>query len=91
LEPLKGGRLAGRIPTSVQALWDGAAVKRSPAEWGLRFVWNEPGVSTVLSGMSTMEQVVENVAAVEGALPGSLSADELRLIEQVARSVTGPG
>ena len=83
MEPLKGGRLAGRIPTSVQALWDGAPVKRSPAEWGLRFVWNEPGVSTVLSGMSTMEQVVEIVAAVEGALPGSLSADELRLIEQV--------
>ena len=83
MEPLKGGRLAGRVPVEIQALWDEATVKRSPSDWALRYVWNDPGVSTVLSGMGAMEQVVANVAAAEGAMPGSLSADELRLIGEV--------
>ncbi len=83
MEPLKGGRLAGRVPAEIQALWDEATVKRSPSDWALRYVWNDPGVSTVLSGMGAMEQVVANVAATEGAMPGSLTADELRLIGKV--------
>jgi predicted aldo/keto reductase-like oxidoreductase len=83
MEPLKGGRLAGRVPAEIQAVWDRATVKRSPSEWALRYVWNDPGVSTVLSGMGAMEQVVANVAAAEGAMPGSLTADELRLIGEV--------
>lgn len=83
MEPLKGGRLAGRVPAEIQALWDEATVKRSPSDWALRYVWNDPGVSTVLSGMGAMEQVVANVAAAEGAMPGSLTADELRLIGKV--------
>jgi predicted aldo/keto reductase-like oxidoreductase len=83
MEPLKGGRLAGRVPAEIQALWDEATVKRSPSDWALRYVWNDAGVSTVLSGMGAMEQVVANVAAAEGAMPGSLTADELRLIGKV--------
>ena len=83
MEPLKGGLLAGRAPSDVQALWDRAAVRRAPADWGLRYVWNHPGVSTALSGMGSMDQVVANVAAAEGAVPGSLTADELDFIGQV--------
>jgi predicted aldo/keto reductase-like oxidoreductase len=88
MEPLKGGLLAGRAPSDVQALWDRAAVRRAPADWALRYVWNHPGVSTVLSGMGSMDQVVANVAAAEGAVPGSLTAAELDLIAQV-RDVYG--
>jgi len=83
MEPLKGGRLAAAGPPEVQALWDAAPVKRTPAEWGLHYVWDDPGVSLVLSGMSTMEQVVENVASAEAGLPHSLSAAELGLIDKV--------
>ena len=94
MEPLRGGRLAGRPPADIQMLWDTAAIKRTPAEWGLRYVWNNPGVSTVLSGMSTMEQVVANIEAADGALSGSLTADDLHLIQQAreayqARTVVG--
>jgi len=85
MEPLRGGRLASRIPSAVQALWETTAVRRSPVGWALRYVWDDPGVSLLLSGMSAMDQVVENVdLAVEG-FPGSLSAGEHRLIEQVAQ------
>ena len=83
MEPLKGGRLAGPAPEPVQALWEKAPVKRTPAEWALRFVWNDPRVSLLLSGMSTMEQVVDNVHLAAGGEAGSLSPQELDLIGQV--------
>ena len=82
MEPLKGGRLAC-APPSVQELWDTAPVKRSAAEWALRYVWDDARVSVVLSGMSTMEQVIENVQVASQALAGSLTSTELDLIEQV--------
>jgi predicted aldo/keto reductase-like oxidoreductase len=86
MEPLKGGRLAGTVPASIQALWDGAAVKRTPAEWALRFVWDDPRVSLLLSGMSTMEQVVENVEIASQARPHNMGPGELELIERVRRA-----
>jgi len=86
MEPLKGGRLAGRVPADVQGLWDLAPVPRTPVEWALRFVWDDPRVSTLLSGMSTMEQVVENVEIAERAAARSLTAEELGLIRQAEKA-----
>ena len=81
--PIRGGMLASRPPQSIAELWDGAPVRRSPAEWALQFVWNRPEVPVVLSGMSTMEHVVENVANASRSDPGSLTDEELALIAQV--------
>jgi predicted aldo/keto reductase-like oxidoreductase len=83
MEPLKGGRLAGKVPQSIQAVWDAAAVRRTPTEWALRFVWDDPRVSLLLSGMSAMEHVIENVKAASEALPASLTPADLDLFERV--------
>jgi len=83
MEPLKGGRLTGPVPASVQALWDKAPVQRTPAAWALRFVWDDSRVNLLLSGMSTMEQVAQNVEVASGGYPASLSAAELTTIGQV--------
>jgi predicted aldo/keto reductase-like oxidoreductase len=83
MEPLKGGRLAVKPPAVIQALWDAAPEKRSPADWALRFVWDDSRVSLVLSGMSTMEQVVQNVETASDGYPASLSAAELSSIGRV--------
>ena len=85
MEPIKGGRLADPVPDEVRRIWDEAPVKRTPAEWALRFVWDDRDVSLLLSGMSTMEQVVENVRIAEDAHAGSLSRVDLDLIERVRR------
>jgi predicted aldo/keto reductase-like oxidoreductase len=82
MEPLLGGKLVGP-PPSIQAMWDSAATERTPVEWALRWLWNQPEVSVVLSGMSAMPQVKENVALAEASGIGTVSADELALHDQV--------
>jgi predicted aldo/keto reductase-like oxidoreductase len=83
MEPLRGGRLTKSVPSSVQAIWDTAPVHRTPAEHALQWVWNQPEVSVVLSGMSTFEQVEENVASAGRSGVGTLSEEELALYTQV--------
>ncbi|MHB8868948.1 MAG: aldo/keto reductase [Thermoleophilia bacterium] len=86
MEPLRGGRLAQRIPPVVQAVWDRAAARRSPAAWALRFVWDDPDVSLLLSGMSAPDQVRENLATAEEGAPASLGESERALIEEAAQA-----
>ena len=83
MEPIKGGKLAVTPPKEVQEIWDRAETKRTPAEWALQWVWNQPEVSLALSGMSEMKHVIENVVYAGRSGPGSLNADELALFEEV--------
>jgi hypothetical protein len=83
MEPVRGGQLARRPPQPVLNLWAAAPVQRSPAEWALQWVWNHPEVSVVLSGMSTMEQVQENIASAGRSGPGTLTLEELAIIAKV--------
>jgi predicted aldo/keto reductase-like oxidoreductase len=83
MEPIRGGQLARNPPQAIAELWDTAAPRRTPADWALQWVWNHPEVSVVLSGMSTMEQVKQNVASASQSGPGTLTADELALIARV--------
>ena len=88
MEPIRGGQLA--VPRGpVAEIWESAARKRSPAAWALLWVWNQPEVSVVLSGMSTMEQVMENVALADSARAGILSSEELALIDWVREAYKG--
>jgi uncharacterized protein len=82
MEPLRGGNIAN-LPQAAKDIMDRADVKRTPAEWALRWVWNHPEVSVVLSGMTTMEQVVENVKVAQAAQANSLTAKELGFIDAV--------
>jgi len=86
MEPLRGGKLVERIPEEVQKLWDSAPAKRTPAEWALRWVWNHTEVSTALSGMSSMDQLVENIRIAEDAKAGTLSGAELQVIAEVCEA-----
>jgi predicted aldo/keto reductase-like oxidoreductase len=88
MEPLRGGGLSARIPEEVQAVWDKGPVRRTAAEWALRFVWDRPEVSVVLSGMSEMWQLEENIRIAKAGSANSLSSAELALIQE-AKAIYG--
>ena len=84
MEPLRGGRLVNGLPDEARALFAAAAPSRSPAEWGLRFVWDRPETTVVLSGMNTMAQLDENIRTAETALPGTFTQAEEELFGNVS-------
>ncbi|MEN6574616.1 aldo/keto reductase [Methanobacterium aggregans] len=83
MEPLRGGCLTRNIPEDIQTIWDRVETKRSLAEWALRFLWDQEDVNLVISGMNSMEDVVENVEIAERGIPNSLTEDERNLIDDV--------
>jgi predicted aldo/keto reductase-like oxidoreductase len=82
MEPLLGGALVDP-PPQIQAMWDSAAKERSAADWAFQWLWSQPEVSVVLSGMSAMQHVEENLASADASGVGTLTEDELALVEQV--------
>jgi hypothetical protein len=82
MEPLRGGKLTKQVP-EVQEIWNEAPVKRTPAEWGFRWVWNHPEVTVVLSGMNEESQVEENLKIADEAYPNSLTEAEIQLVDRV--------
>jgi hypothetical protein len=86
MEPLRGGNLGlPEPPPDVDAIWKKAEKKRTPVEWALRWVWNHPEATTVLSGMNEEAHIQENLAIAAEALPNSLTQVELNLVEEASR------
>ncbi|RXE55558.1 aldo/keto reductase [Methanoculleus taiwanensis] len=86
MEPLRGGMLAAGLPKDVQAIYDASGIARSPAEWALRWIWDHPEVTVVLSGMNDEAHIAENIRTCEDALPGSLSDAEHAVVDAAAAS-----
>ena len=82
MEPIKGGKLVNPSD-EIKEIWESNDLKRSPAEWALRWVLNHKEVSLLLSGMNNLEQVKENIATVSDASPNHLDEKEISLIGQV--------
>lgn len=82
MEPIRGGLLAREL-TGISDIWKEADMQRKPAEWALRWVWNHPEVTVVLSGMSTLEQVIQNVASADNGRPDSLTKTEIGLFDTI--------
>ena len=83
MEPLRGGQLTTKIPKSVAELWKTANIRRAPAEWALQWIWNHSEVSVTLSGMSTLQHVIENIDAADRSGADILTDEELNLIDKV--------
>ena len=87
MEPLKGGKLANKLPAEMMSVFNASGIKRSPAEWALRYVWNETGVSSLLSGMNSMEQLMENIRIADEGLPNSLDRDEILIFDALRNAM----
>jgi predicted aldo/keto reductase-like oxidoreductase len=88
MEPLRGGKLAVEIPAA-QPIWFSAKQKRKPADWALQWLWSQPEVSLVLSGMSTLDQVKENLVSADNSRIGLLNEEELVLVSKVRETLIG--
>ena len=84
MEPLRGGRLVNNIPKEIQELWDMAETKRTPVEWALQYLWNRDDVDCVFSGMTSLEQVKDNIRI--ASTEDVISDNDQELIREVART-----
>lgn len=87
MEPLRGGRLAVKLPKKADNMISKHYPRKSPAEWALRWLWDQPGVSVILSGMNTMEMIDENVRIAESAEPFSMTKEEHDFIADVREAI----
>lgn len=87
MEPLRGGRLVQGLPKTAVKLLEKEEPKRSPAEWGLRWLWDQPEVTVVLSGMNDAAQVEENVRIAHEAEAGCMSDHDRQVIEQLKTEI----
>lgn len=86
MEPLRGGKLA-QLPEDVSSIFDQSPVKRSSAEWALRYVWNNPNVLLALSGMNSIEMVEENIRIASASKANGLTPEDLSLYAKARQSL----
>ena len=87
MEPLRGGRLVNNLPQEARKLIAEDGTFATPAEMGLRWLWNQPQVTCVLSGMNSMEMVQENIRIASEAQVGEFSEKQLDMVEQVKAEI----
>ena len=85
MEPLRGGRLMQFMPEKAKQKIADYPVKRTPAEWALRWLWNQPEVTCVLSGMNSLAMLRENVKTASHTRAGEMTKRDFQLIEDVKK------
>lgn len=86
MEPLRGGQLAKEPPTEIKELWQQFPAKRTYADGALQWLWNKKNVSILLSGMTTIQHVKENLKSAENSKVDSLTKSELDLFKQIRKA-----
>ena len=87
MEPLRGGKLVNMLPPEAKKLMNENGRGWSPAAWAFRWLYNQPEVTVVLSGMNSLEMVAENVATADSARAGELTEQDAALIENVKQLI----
>lgn len=90
MEPLRGGTLAGEPPVEAAAILEKSNLQRTITDLGLQWLWNQKEVTMVLSGMSTMEQVKENIISADNSGIDKLTDVELAYINIISKKMRGP-
>ena len=83
MEPLRGGKLVNKLPEAAKQLMARHERGWSPADWGLRWLWDQPEVTVVLSGMNSLAMVEENVRIASEAAVGAFSAEDRAFLQRI--------
>jgi len=82
MEPLRGGKLVN-LPAKAKQAVENNERHYTPAQWGFKWLWNQPEVTVVLSGMNSLEMVEENCRTASETKPGDFTEEDHKLIETV--------
>ena len=87
MEPLRGGKLVNNLPRQAKEIFAAHPAGYSPAQWALRWLWDQPEVTCVLSGMNSMEMVEDNIRTAAAAQVGDLGDAEQQMLRQVVAAI----
>ena len=87
MEPLRGGKLVGMLPQRAKEIMHRSGRDWSPAEWGFRWLYNQPEVTVVLSGMNSMDMVRENCRVASEAGVGRFTQEDFDVLKQVTEEI----
>ena len=87
MEPLRGGKLVNMLPKGALEAMKASGRGWTPAQWGLRWLYDQPEVTVVLSGMNSIEMVEENCRTASEALPGHLTEEDRAVLEAVKKDI----
>ena len=87
MEPLRGGKLVSRLPEEAQRIFENYKIRHTPAQWAFRWLWNQPEVTVVLSGMNSDEMVRDNIHTASTVQVGELGPEEEAMLRQVVAAI----
>ena len=87
MDPLRGGKLVNLLPPEAKRLFAESPRGWTPAEWALRWLWDQPAVTCVLSGMNDLEMIEENCRIADEVQPGALTKEDFALLERVKTAI----
>ena len=87
MEPLRGGKLVSRLPEEAKRIFESYPVSYTPAQWAFRWLWNQPEVTVVLSGMNTDEMVLDNLKTASTVRAGELGEREEQMLQSVVKAI----
>ena len=87
MEPLRGGKLVSHLPEEAKRIFENYPVRHTPAQWAFRWLWNQPEVTVVLSGMNSDEMVRDNIQTASTVQVGELGPEEEAMLRQVVAAI----
>ncbi|MBQ7975358.1 MAG: aldo/keto reductase [Clostridia bacterium] len=87
MEPLRGGKLVSHLPDEAKHIFEDYPISRTPAQWAFRWLFNQPQVTVVLSGMNSEEMIRDNIKTASEADIGDLGADEEKMFDAVKNAI----
>ena len=87
MEPLRGGKLVNLLPEGAKEEFEKHPAGYTPAQWALRWLWDQEGVTCVLSGMNSMEMLRENMETASSVRAGALGEQEREMFARVVKAI----
>lgn len=87
MEPLRGGKLVNHLPDEAKRIFANYKISHTPAQWSFRWLWNQPEVTVVLSGMNSEEMVMDNIKTASEVKIGEMGPDEDKMLSDVINAI----